>query len=64
MPPFTIFTGSEVEASTSLQYLKEAKSANRIRYCVDVELGNALLTGLMNAGFDPADARQTRYLLG
>jgi 3-O-methylgallate 3,4-dioxygenase len=61
MPPFTIFIGNEVEASTSLQYLKEPKSANRIRYCVDVELGNALLTGLMNAGFDPAYARQTRY---
>jgi 3-O-methylgallate 3,4-dioxygenase len=61
MPPFTIFIGDSVEASTSLSYLKEPKSTNRTSYRVDVELGNALVAGLMDRGFDPAYARQTRY---
>jgi 3-O-methylgallate 3,4-dioxygenase len=61
LPPFTIYMGETVEASTSLKYLKESKSVNRTRYQVDSGLAEALLTGLMDEGFDPAYSRQTRY---
>lgn len=61
MPPFTIFMGEEVEASTSLRYLNQPKSANRARYQVDAKFAGALLAGLMEEGFDPAYSRKTRY---
>ncbi len=61
MPPFTIYMGETVEASTSLKYLNEPKSENRTRYQVDSGLAEALLTGLMEEGFDPSHSRQTRY---
>jgi 3-O-methylgallate 3,4-dioxygenase len=61
MPPFTIFMGDEVEASTSLRYLNEPKSANRAKYQVDAKLAEALIAGLMEEGFDPAYSRKTRY---
>ena len=61
MPPFSIFVGKEVEASTSLRYLKQARTENRARYRVDEALGLALIDGLMDAGFDPAYSRKTRY---
>jgi hypothetical protein len=61
MPPFTIFMGAEVEASVSLRYLNQPKSENRTRYRVDAKLAEALIDGLMDAGFDPAYSKQTRY---
>jgi 3-O-methylgallate 3,4-dioxygenase len=61
MPPFTIFMGEEVEASTSLRYLNEPKSANRTKYQVDAKFAEALLAGLMEEGFDPAYSKKTRY---
>ncbi len=61
MPPFTIFIGKEVEASTSLRYLKQPYSENRARYRVDDALGVALIDGLMNDGFDPSYSKKTRY---
>ncbi len=61
MPPFSIFTGDSAEASTSLHYLKQPNSQNRSRYQVHSSLAEALLTDLMDAGFDPAYSRQTRY---
>ena len=61
MPPFTIYMGEEVEASLSLRYLKQPTSENRTRYRVDAELAAALVDGLMEAGFDPAYSKQTRY---
>lgn len=61
MPPFTIFIGKEVEASTSLRYLKQPLSENRARYRVDDALGAALIDGLMNGGFDPSYSKKTRY---
>ncbi len=60
-PPFTLFIGTEAEASTSLKYLGQSKSENRARYAVDGLLGAALLSDLMNAGFDPAYSKRTRY---
>jgi 3-O-methylgallate 3,4-dioxygenase len=61
MPPFTIFTGSEAEASVSLHYLKQSKADNRTRYTIDAKLAAALVTGLMDQGFDPAYSKLTRY---
>jgi Catalytic LigB subunit of aromatic ring-opening dioxygenase len=61
MPPFTIFIGKEVEASTSLRYLNQSRAENRARYRVDDALGVAILDNLMQEGFDPAYSRKTRY---
>ena len=61
MPPFTIFMGQEVEASTSLRYLRQPKSENRGKYKVAFELAERLIDGLMDEGFDPAYSKQTRY---
>ncbi|MBI2541004.1 MAG: hypothetical protein HYW04_14625, partial [Deltaproteobacteria bacterium] len=61
MPPFTVFIGAAVEASTSLRYLNQPKSENRTRYRVDDALAVAILEGLADQGFDPAYSRKTRY---
>jgi hypothetical protein len=61
MPPFSIYMGEEVEASTSLRYLKQSKSENRTNYRVDAELAQSLIAGLMDEGFDPAYSKRTRY---
>jgi Catalytic LigB subunit of aromatic ring-opening dioxygenase len=60
-PPFTIFTGLEAEASTSLKYLNQPKSENRARYTIDSQLASTVLADLMDAGFDPAYSKKTRY---
>lgn len=64
MPPFTVFVGAEVEASTSLRYLKQPFSENKTRYQVDAKLAEALVNGLMDARFDPAYSKQTRFMGG
>lgn len=60
-PPFTIFIGEDFEASVSLSYFKEPKSANRTAYKADPALAQALLEHLMEAGFDPAYSKLLRY---
>jgi len=64
MPAFTIFVGAEVEASTSLQYLKQPKSENRTRYRVEAKMAETLVTGLMDEGFDPSYSKRTSYAGG
>jgi len=61
MPPFTIFIGRQAEASVSLRYLNQPRSENRTKYEIDAQLGAALVTGLMDRGFDPAYSKKTRY---
>jgi hypothetical protein len=61
MPPFSIYMGEEVEASSSLRYLNQPKSENRTRYRVDAKLAEALTVGLMDEGFDPAYSKRSRY---
>jgi hypothetical protein len=60
-PPFTVFIGPEAEATTSLRYLNQAKSENRIRYDIDSGLAKSFLADLMDNGFDPAYSKLTRY---
>ena len=61
MPPFTIYMGEEAEASVSLRYLKQTRSENRTKYRIDAKLAEALITGLMDHGFDPSYSKKTRY---
>ena len=61
MPPFTIFVGEDFEASVSLGYFKEPKSANRTKYKADRKLAETLVDNLMEAGFDPAYSKIVRY---
>jgi aromatic ring-opening dioxygenase catalytic subunit (LigB family) len=61
MPPFTIFMGAEAESSVSLRYLNQPKSENRTLYKIDGKMAEALVTGLMERGFDPSYSRKTRY---
>jgi 3-O-methylgallate 3,4-dioxygenase len=61
MPPFTIYMGEEAEASVSLRYLNQPRSENRTKYLIDAKLAEALITGLMEQGFDPAYSKKTRY---
>jgi len=60
-PPFTVYIGGDFEASTSLGYFKEPKSANRTKYKADQKMAEALLERLMDAGFDPAYSKMLRY---
>jgi len=64
MPPFTIFIGNDAEASLSLRYLHQAKSENRTKYHIDAKMAEALITGLMDQGFDPSYSKMTRYAGG
>ena len=61
MPPFTIFMGAEAESSVSLRYLNQPKSENRTKYRIDSKMAEALVTGLMDRGFDPSYSKKTRY---
>jgi hypothetical protein len=61
MPPFTIFMGGEAESSVSLRYLNQSRSENRTKYRIDAKLAEALVTGLMDRGFDPSYSKATRY---
>jgi hypothetical protein len=61
MPPFMIYMGDTAEATVSLRYLNQPRSENRTRYQIDGRLAEALITGLMDHGFDPAYSRKTRY---
>jgi 3-O-methylgallate 3,4-dioxygenase len=60
-PPFTVYIGGDFEASVSLSYFKEPRSANRTRYKADQPLSETLLEQLMHSGFDPAYSRELRY---
>jgi len=61
MPPFTVYVGPEAEASVSLRYLNESPSTNRSRYEVPQRLGETLVEGLMEQGFDVAYSRNLRH---
>jgi hypothetical protein len=60
MPPFVLFTNSKVEATRHFTYLGESGLDQMDEYRVDDRFAGDLLTGLMDAGFDPAWSRMTR----
>jgi 3-O-methylgallate 3,4-dioxygenase len=60
-PPFTVYVGEDFEASVSLSYFKEPKSANRTAYKTDPALAHGLLEQMMETGFDPAYSKLLRY---
>jgi aromatic ring-opening dioxygenase catalytic subunit (LigB family) len=60
-PPFTVYVGENFEASVSLSYFKESKSANRTAYRTDPVLAQGLLEQMMETGFDPAYSKLLRY---
>jgi 3-O-methylgallate 3,4-dioxygenase len=60
-PPFMIYIAEEVEASTSLRYFNEPRTANKTRYRVHADLAKHIVNHLMDLGFDPAYSRKTRY---
>jgi aromatic ring-opening dioxygenase LigB subunit len=60
-PPFTVYIGGDFEASTSLGYFKEPKSANRTKYKANQKLAQSILEKLMDSGFDPAYSKELRY---
>jgi aromatic ring-opening dioxygenase catalytic subunit (LigB family) len=60
-PPFTVYVGEDFEASVSLSYFKEPKSANRTAYRTDPVLAQGLLEQMMDMGFDPAYSKLLRY---
>jgi aromatic ring-opening dioxygenase LigB subunit len=64
LPPFTVFLGDTVEASTSLRYLDQPLAENRARYDVDAPLALGIVEALSERGFDAAHSRQTRYAGG
>lgn len=61
MPPFLIYIGEEAEASVSLRYFNEPKSANRTKYKIHRPLAEHIVEGLMEVGFDPAYSRVLKY---
>jgi 3-O-methylgallate 3,4-dioxygenase len=61
MPPFTIYVGEEAEASISLSYFNEPRSANKTKYKNHPALAQGLVEDLMEAGFDPAYSKLLRY---
>jgi len=64
LPPFSVYLGDDVEASTSLRYLDQPLTENRAHYQVDAPLALWLVETLSERGFDPAYSRQTRYVGG
>lgn len=61
MPAFTVYVGDAFEASVSLNYFNEPKSANRTAYRGDRALAQNLVESLMEEGFDPAYARRLSF---
>lgn len=61
MPPFTIYVGEEAQASISLSYFNEPRSANKTKYKTHAALAQELVESLMESGFDPAYSRELRY---
>jgi aromatic ring-opening dioxygenase catalytic subunit (LigB family) len=64
MPPFVLYTGESVDATLRFNYLGQSPRDQMKRYAVHAELAQALLTGLMDNGFDPAWSKKTREETG
>ncbi len=61
MPPFSIFIGDEVDATRKYRYFGTETRGQVTRYKVNAPLAQELIGDLMDAGFDPAWSRKTRF---
>ncbi len=64
MPPFTIFLGSEVDATRRYRYFGQSENDQITHYKVNDGLAEDAVLGLMDSGFDPSWSRETRYHAG
>lgn len=64
MPPFTIFTGDEADATLHFLYFGEKAEEQLTRYRVNSALAWDILRGCMDVGFDPAWSKELRYEYG
>jgi len=65
-PPFVIYVGDEVDASTRVSHyhLGEGLTDTVTNYRVDVALGRSIIDTLLDSGFDPAWSTETRHEQG
>ena len=65
-PPFVIYIGDEVDASTRVSHyhLGEGLTDTVTNYRVDVALGRSIIDTLLDSGFDPAWSTETRHEQG
>ncbi len=65
-PPFVIYVGDEVDASTRVSHyhLGDELTDTVTNYRVDVDLGRSIIDKLLDSGFDPAWSTQTRHEQG
>ena len=65
-PPFVIYVGDEVDASTRVSHyhLGEGLTDTVTHYRVDVALGRSIIDTLLDSGFDPAWSTETRHEQG
>jgi hypothetical protein len=61
-PPFVIYVGDEVDANTSVghYHMGDDYQDEVTRYRVDTALGRSIIDTLLDSGFDPAWATETR----
>jgi aromatic ring-opening dioxygenase catalytic subunit (LigB family) len=60
-PPFTLYIGDGVTATLKYGYFGTDESQQVAPYKTDPALAEAILTSLMEQGFDPSWSRATRY---
>ena len=65
-PPFVIYVGDEVDASTRITHyhMGDDYQDEVSRYRVDADLGRSIIDSLLDSGFDPAWSTQTRMEQG
>jgi hypothetical protein len=65
-PPFVVYIGDEVDASTRVSHYHVADDITDTitRYRVDVPLGRSIIDSLLDSGFDPAYSMETRHEQG
>jgi len=60
-PPFVFYIGEEFEATLKFDYLGESPLLQKRRYKAHPSVGSFVVEALIDAGFDPAWSRKTRY---
>lgn len=60
-PPFVIYLGDEFEATLKFDYLGESPLSQKKKYKAHSEVASFVTGALLDAGFDPAWSKKTRY---